>query len=535
MLAPQAHAKGVELTLFIDESVPGTLRGDEHRLRQVLTNLLANAIKFTALGEVSVRVEAERPDDGYAVLRVDVGDTGIGIAPQQLAKLFEPFTQADTSTTRRFGGTGLGLAISRRLVTIMGGELTRRVRARPRQRVPLRGSRSTSSTPSARAGARASAAAGRHARARGRRQRHQPRDPASPTCAAASPSATTPARARGAGAAGDGGARGPALRRSWCWTPTCREMSGAEVARAIRAAPDLRSTRLVMLTSAGRAPSPDGERSLTKPVRRAALLETLAEVLDRRPAEPVDADAPARSTASGPRTRAGRRGQPGQPARDRDAAEPARLRRRHRRRRAARPSSASTRSATTRSSWTARCRTSTATRRPRGSAPASPPDRHVPIVAMTAHAFAGDRERCLRAGMDDYLSKPLRSEDLDAVLERWLARPGRAARTNGFVDGERTAQHPRRRRRPRSRGSSTRSRARRRRCSTSCARPSSAARTTTVRKLAHKLRGSSETVGAAAALRARPAARARRRRRRGGRRSSQPVYRGTLEELQRLD
>ena len=124
MLAPQAHAKGVELTLFVDDSVPATLRGDEHRLRQVLTNLLANAIKFTALGEVSVHVDAERPDDGYALLRVDVGDTGIGIAPQQLAKLFEPFTQADTSTTRRFGGTGLGLAISRRLVTIMGGELS---------------------------------------------------------------------------------------------------------------------------------------------------------------------------------------------------------------------------------------------------------------------------------------------------------------------------------------------------------------------------------------------------------------------------
>ena len=124
MLAPQAHAKGVEVTLFVDDSVPAQVVGDEHRVRQVMTNLLANAIKFTALGEVSVNVDAERPDDGFAVLRVDVGDTGIGIAPQQLAALFEPFTQADTSTTRRFGGTGLGLSISRRLVTIMGGELS---------------------------------------------------------------------------------------------------------------------------------------------------------------------------------------------------------------------------------------------------------------------------------------------------------------------------------------------------------------------------------------------------------------------------
>src|SRR6185436_14171358 len=100
MLAPQAQAKGVELTLFIDDSVPGTLRGDEHRLRQVLTNLLANAIKFTDTGEVSVRAEANLAGESSARLRVTVRDTGIGIAREHLAALFEPFTQADTSTTR---------------------------------------------------------------------------------------------------------------------------------------------------------------------------------------------------------------------------------------------------------------------------------------------------------------------------------------------------------------------------------------------------------------------------------------------------
>ena len=104
--------------------MPGTLRGDEHRLRQILTNLLANAIKFTDSGEVSVRAEANRAGEASARLRVQVRDTGIGIEREHLAQLFEPFTQADTSTTRRFGGTGLGLAISRRLVSIMGGELS---------------------------------------------------------------------------------------------------------------------------------------------------------------------------------------------------------------------------------------------------------------------------------------------------------------------------------------------------------------------------------------------------------------------------
>ena len=125
MLAPQAHAKGVELTLFIDDSVPATLRGDEHRLRQVLTNLLANAIKFTALGEVvGARRAPSAPTTATPCCASTSATPASASPPQQLAKLFEPFTQADTSTTRRFGGTGLGLAISRRLVTMMGGELS---------------------------------------------------------------------------------------------------------------------------------------------------------------------------------------------------------------------------------------------------------------------------------------------------------------------------------------------------------------------------------------------------------------------------
>ena len=201
MLAPQAQAKGVELTLFVDDSVPGTLRGDEHRVRQVLTNLLANAIKFTDVGEVSVRVEAERPDDGHAHLRVQVGDTGIGIAPQQLAQLFEPFTQADTSTTRRFGGTGLGLAISRRLVAMMGGELT--AESEPghgstfRFEIALVVVDAERPSRRARPGLRPG-----HARARRRRQRHQPRD-----------RARVPARPRRRLRR----RRGRGARRSRCW------------------------------------------------------------------------------------------------------------------------------------------------------------------------------------------------------------------------------------------------------------------------------------------------------------------------------
>jgi PAS domain S-box-containing protein len=125
-LALRAHHKGLELALEIDPNVPAAVIGDAGRIRQVIVNLVANAIKFTERGEVVVRVtgDAATVDAIDAVdLHVAVCDTGIGIAPEKLAVIFEPFTQADTSTTRRFGGTGLGLAISTKLVELMRGRI----------------------------------------------------------------------------------------------------------------------------------------------------------------------------------------------------------------------------------------------------------------------------------------------------------------------------------------------------------------------------------------------------------------------------
>ena len=124
MLAHQAHAKGVELTAWIDEQMPPVVRGDGGRLRQVVVNLVSNAVKFTEAGEVSVRAGVTPLDDGDLQLDVAVTDSGIGIAPDRLPDLFDAFSQEDNSTTRRFGGSGLGLAISRQLVEKMGGELT---------------------------------------------------------------------------------------------------------------------------------------------------------------------------------------------------------------------------------------------------------------------------------------------------------------------------------------------------------------------------------------------------------------------------
>lgn len=121
--AVRAHEKGLELTLLVEPDVPSRLRGDPGRLRQVLNNLLGNAIKFTERGEVGLSVSRKEQDASSVLLCFEVRDTGIGIDPAQIDNLFQPFTQADTSITRRYGGTGLGLAITRQLAELMGGSI----------------------------------------------------------------------------------------------------------------------------------------------------------------------------------------------------------------------------------------------------------------------------------------------------------------------------------------------------------------------------------------------------------------------------
>jgi two-component system, sensor histidine kinase and response regulator len=123
LVAEKAHARSVDVTVLFEQGVPDQVIGDPGRLRQVILNLVGNAIKFTERGDVTVTVRRVSEDDRRTCLRVDVTDTGIGISPEHRALLFQPFVQADGSTSRRFGGTGLGLAISRTLVELMGGHI----------------------------------------------------------------------------------------------------------------------------------------------------------------------------------------------------------------------------------------------------------------------------------------------------------------------------------------------------------------------------------------------------------------------------
>jgi CheY-like chemotaxis protein/HPt (histidine-containing phosphotransfer) domain-containing protein len=123
LLAPLATKKGLELFCNIDPSVPAQIGGDVTRVRQILVNLIGNAVKFTAKGEIEVWARATRTDASQLLVHLGVRDTGIGIPADRLDRLFQAFSQVDASTTRQFGGTGLGLAISRRLTTMMGGRM----------------------------------------------------------------------------------------------------------------------------------------------------------------------------------------------------------------------------------------------------------------------------------------------------------------------------------------------------------------------------------------------------------------------------
>jgi two-component system, sensor histidine kinase and response regulator len=435
ILAHEAHSKGVELTVWVDEHVPPVVRGDAGRLRQVLTNLISNAVKFTPAGEVSVRVVAGEDGGDRLLIEAEVSDTGIGIEPERIAALFEPFLQEDTSTTRRFGGTGLGLAISRQLVELMGGELT--ATSTPGEgsvfRFTVLLERVAGERPTRRArsvlpdGLRVLVVDDNGTNRQILRGYLAPRVTTCDEAESGSDALVMMHTAANEGAP-------YALVVLDYQMPG---MDGAELAEAIRSAPSLRTARLIMLASATAQRMPGIDAYLAKPVRRAGLLDAVASVLGPDSKRPIVAEEPepAPVAPSGARVLVAednpvnqlviqgmlaKRGLAADVVANGREALAALDRERH--------------AAVLMDVQMPEVDGYEATRRIRATEDG---DRRVPIIALTAGALEGDREAALSAGMDDYLPKPLRPEQLDAVLERWIGARAEPAPSEPLVDDSR--------------------------------------------------------------------------------------------------
>ena len=441
LLALRASEKGLELACDVSRDVPYVVLGDAGRLRQVLLNVMGNAVKFTTTGEVVVRVTPQKAATGpdQVTLHFAVSDTGIGIPREKQEQIFQAFTQADSSTTRRYGGTGLGLAIALRLVELMGGRLwveselgrgstfhftavfdlpvaVTSVPAVQEARV-LEGLRVL--------------VVDDHATNRRIVEEMLTSWRMAPTAVADAESAMK--ELRRASATG---------RRYHAVIADCQmpDVDGVMLARRIRRNRQLRDIPIIMLTSVGRGDEAARVRRLgidaylAKPVTHSDLLDTLMDVFA---AKRVGMVAKVRHSggASHPTGRAARR------LRILVAEDHAvnrklvttLLRRRGHTVKAVengRAAVAALGGATDRFDVVVMdlqmpemggLEATEAIRAREGAA-----GRHVPIVALTAHALRGDRERCLAAGMDEYLSKPIDADRLTIVVER-LADAGRPA------------------------------------------------------------------------------------------------------------
>lgn len=444
LLVEQAHAKGLDLAAFIEPQVFTALRGDPGRLRQVLANLLSNAVKFTQHGEVVLAVLPATESETHVELRFEVRDTGIGISPETQARLFTEFTQADSSTTRRFGGTGLGLAICKRLVFMMEGQVgiestpgkgsvfwftvrfekqTNPARGIPDSLRDLATSRVLIVDPSA----------------ANRRDLHNQmvawglRHSAEAETALAGLDMLRVAAQNGE------------PYEILLIDMEMPDLHGLEIARRVKTDAALASTKLIMLTATRAAVNNPALREagiegcLVKPVRQARLVDCLANAMaDSAPTEisiqPTIAETPPNENGTlrillAEDNRINRKvalGQLRQLGYRVDAVEDGLE------------------------------VLQALARRPYGLVlmdcqmpevdgyEASRRIRKmgipVYIIALTANAMEGDRQRCLAAGMNDYVAKPVRVSALKAALERW--KWGRRSAHRSLADAALAVSNP---------------------------------------------------------------------------------------------
>ena len=422
LLAVRAREKHLELTVDVPPDVPHIMRGDPTRVRQVLMNLIGNAIKFTEQGEVDVSAAVVGYHDDRTSVRFRVRDTGIGISDEQLATIFDEFTQADASMTRRYGGTGLGLAISRKLVALMGGQLS----------VTSEVGRGSEFSFTLRLPVERSAAAatpGRAVSLGGRRllvvddnetNRRILRDMlgaegvAVHEAARADAGLTALRRAAAAGTPFD-------IAILDAQMP---DQDGFELAAAVRADPDLAATKLLILTSAGQRG--DGERCrqmgiqayLTKPIARADLIEAVGTVLlEAPPAGAAPALITRHSIAESRHTLRILLAEDNLV--NQQVATAMLVKRGHQvdvvgnGREAVDAIGAHDYDLVLMDIQMPEMDGFAATQAIR----ALPRGRSLPIIALTAHALSGERERCLERGMTGYLAKPFKAHDLFAAIE----------------------------------------------------------------------------------------------------------------------
>jgi two-component system, sensor histidine kinase and response regulator len=442
LYAERAHQKGLEIAYRIAEGVPSMIRGDVVRLRQVLTNLVNNGVKFTERGEVVIEVnrqessvhQGEAPSQELTWLDIRVRDTGVGIAANALDHIFHAFTQADSSTTRRFGGTGLGLSIAHSLVQLMGGSISVTSQMG-------RGSTFLISIPAK--AARWVAQTSANPQVEGTRVLIVDDNSTNRTILEEQAKSWNMSPISVDGAAPALAALRTAVARAEPFQVAILDMcmpgmDGIELARAIKKDAALRETGLIMLTSlgaageSGKAHAAGVTTYLSKPARQSDLYDAIVEVLGLAPA----VQSPEATPSDDARRLHGRVLLAEDNAVNQEVAlavlSNLKL-----------EVDVANDGAEAVLAWShknydlilmdcqmpnmdgfeavARIRAAELERQQGGVS-----GRAVPIVAVTANALAGDRQACLAAGFDDYIAKPFRAEALIALLAHWL-NPARSA------------------------------------------------------------------------------------------------------------